>query len=47
MALVTNVDKLPALLDACSSTQQWELLLDSILVPNECNVYEGDSTQFF
>ena len=39
MALVTNVDKLPALLDACSSTQQWELLLDSILVPNECNVY--------
>ena len=39
MAFVTDAHGLQALLDACSSTQEWELLLDSILVPNECNVY--------
>ena len=39
MVFITNVDELQALLNACSSTQEWELLLDSILVPKECNVY--------
>ena len=36
VAFITNVDELQALLDARSSTQEYELLLESILVPNEC-----------
>ena len=35
MVFITNVDELQALLNACSSTQEWELLLDSILVTND------------
>ena len=35
MAFITNVDQLQALLDGCSSTHDWELLLESILIPYE------------
>ena len=35
MAFITNVDDLQALLDACSSTHDWELSLESILIPDE------------
>ena len=35
MAFITNVDKLQALLDGCSSTHDLELLLESILIPDE------------
>ena len=35
MAFVTNVDEFQALLDGCSSTHDWELLLESILIPDE------------
>ena len=35
MAFITNVDELQALLDACSSTHDWELLLESILIRDE------------
>ena len=35
MAFITNVDELQALLDVCSSTHDWELLLESILIPDE------------
>ena len=35
MAFITNVDQLQALLDGCSSTHDWELLLESILIPDE------------
>ena len=35
MAFVTNVREFQALLDGCSSTHDWELLLESILIPDE------------
>ena len=35
MALITNVDELQALLDTCCSTQELELLIQSILIPEE------------
>ena len=35
MAFITNVDELQALLDACSLTQELELLIQSILIPDE------------
>ena len=35
MAFVTNVDELQALLDACSSTEEWEMLTESILIPEK------------
>ena len=34
MAFITNVDELQALLDACSLTQELELLIQSILIPD-------------
>ena len=33
MAFVTNVREFQALLDGCSLTHDWELLLESILIP--------------
>ena len=35
MAFITNVDELQALLDACYQTREWELLIQSILIPDE------------
>ena len=35
MAFITNVDELQDLLDACSQTLEWELLIQSILIPAE------------
>ena len=35
MAFVTNVDEFQALLNGCSPTHDWELLLESILIPDE------------
>ena len=35
MAFITNVREFEALLDGCSSTHDWELLLESILIPDE------------
>ena len=35
MAFVTKVDEFQALLNGCSSTHDWELLLESILIPDE------------
>ena len=35
MAFITNVDELQALLDACSQILEWELLIQSILIPAE------------
>ena len=35
MAFITNVGEFQALLDGCSSTHDWELLLESILIPDE------------
>ena len=35
MAFITNVCEFQALLDGCSSTHDWDLLLESILIPDE------------
>ena len=35
MGFITNADELQALLDACSQTREWELLIQSILIPDE------------
>ena len=35
MGFVTDVCEFQALLDACSSTREWELLIESILIPEE------------
>ena len=35
MAFVTDVREFQALLDACSSTQEWQMLMDSVLIPDE------------
>ena len=35
MAFVTDVRDFQVFLDACSSTQDWELLIESVLIPNE------------
>ena len=35
MTFVTDVREFQVLSDACSSTQEWELLIESILIPNE------------
>ena len=35
MAFIINVHEFQALLDGCSSTHDWELLLESILIPDE------------
>ena len=35
MAFITNVDELQALLDGCSSSHDWKLLMESILIPDE------------
>ena len=35
MTFITTVDELQALLDACSLTQELELLIQSILIPDE------------
>ena len=35
MAFITNVDEPQALLDGCSSTHDWELLVESIVIPDE------------
>ena len=37
MAFITNVREFQALLDGCSSTHDWELLLESILIRDEWN----------
>ena len=33
--VITNLDELQALLDACSSAQEWEMLTESVLIPEE------------
>ena len=35
MAFITNVDELQALLEGCSSTHDWELLVESIVIPDQ------------
>ena len=35
IAFVTDVHEFQALLDACSSTQEWQMLMDSVLIPDE------------
>ena len=35
MAFVTDVHEFQAFLDACSSTQEWQMLMDSVLIPDE------------
>ena len=35
MAFLTNVVDLQAALSACSSTQEWQMLMDSVLIPDE------------
>ena len=35
MVFITNVDELQALLDGCSSTHDWELLVEFIVIPDE------------
>ena len=35
MTFVTDVREFQALLDACSSTQEWQMLMDSVLIPDE------------
>ncbi|CAH3027123.1 unnamed protein product [Porites evermanni] len=35
MAFITNIREFQALLDGCSSTHDWELLLESILIRDE------------
>ena len=35
MGFITNADELQALLDACSQTREWELLIQSILILDE------------
>ena len=35
MAFVTDVRESQTLLDACSSTQEWQMLMDSVLIPDE------------
>ena len=35
MAFVANVGEFQALLDACSSAQEWQMLMDSVLIPDE------------
>ena len=35
MAFVTDVGEFQALLDARSSTQAWQMLMDSVLIPDE------------
>ena len=37
MTFITNVREFQALLDGCSSTHDWELLLESILIRDEWN----------
>ena len=34
MVFITNVDELQVLLDACSLTQELELLIQSVLIPD-------------
>ena len=35
MAFVTDVREFQALLDACSSAQEWQMLMDYVLIPDE------------
>ena len=35
MAFITKVDELQALLNACSTTRDWEMLTEYILIPDE------------
>ena len=35
MAFVTDVREFQALLDVCFSTQEWQMLMDSVLIPDE------------
>ena len=35
MAFVTDVREFQALLDACFSTQEWQMVMDSVLIPDE------------
>ena len=35
MAFVTDVREFQAVLDACSSTQEWQMIMDSVLIPDE------------
>ena len=35
IAFVTKTDELQALLNACSTTRDWEMLTESILIPDE------------
>ena len=35
MAFVTDVREFQALLDPCSSTQEWQMLMDYVLIPDE------------
>ena len=35
MAFLTKVDELQALLNACSTTRDWEMLTEHILIPDE------------
>ena len=35
MAFVTDLREFQALLDASSSTQEWQIIMDSVLIPDE------------
>ena len=35
MAFITNVDDFQAALNACVSVQDWEMLTESVLIPDE------------
>ena len=35
MAFVTDVREFQAVLDACSSTQEWQMIMDSVLILDE------------
>ena len=35
MAFVTDVGEFQALLDPCSWTQEWQMLMNSVLIPDE------------
>ena len=35
MAFITNVDEFQAILYGCYSTHDWELLVESIVIPDE------------
>ena len=42
MAFITNVDEFQTLLNACSSTREWEMLTESILIPEQIPMVNSD-----